>query len=117
LQRPRTLGLVLAGGLGAVGVLAAAALGPADRAPFRFKVGWHKEKSHDFMNKESLYAFMDRERLCSVVEEESMIDIPLIFMRRANPLPSCDAARAVRTRYCSGCTEEPYIVAEAVPLR
>lgn len=117
LHGPRALGLALAGGLGAAGLLAAAALGPSDRAPFRFKVGWHKEKSHDFMNKDGLYAFMDSERLCSVVERESMIDVPLIFMRRANPLASCDPARAVKTRYCSDCSREPAIVAEVVPLR
>lgn len=116
LHGPRALGLALAGGLGAAGLLAAAALGPSDRPPFRFKVGWHKEKSHDFLNKDGLYAFMDRERLCSVVEQESMIDIPLIFMRRANPL-ACDPARAVKTRYCSDCSREPYIVADIVPLR
>lgn len=116
LHGPRALGLALAGGLGAAGLLAAAALGPSDRPPFRFKVGWHKEKSHDFIGKDGLYAFMDRERLCSVVEAESMIDLPLIFMRRANPLP-CDPARAVRTRYCSDCSREPFIVAEIVPLR
>lgn len=117
LHRPRTLGLALAGSLGAAGLLATAASGPSDRAPFRFKVGWRKEKSHDFLNKDGLYAFMDRERLCSVVEEESMIDIPLIFMRRANPPASCDPSRAVRTRYCADCSREPYIVAEVVSIR
>ena len=60
---------------------------------------------------------MDRERLCSVVERESMIDLPLLFMRRARPLADCDPARAVKTRYGAPGTGELPVVAEIVPLR
>lgn len=104
-----------AGALGVWAVFAAALLGPSDRPPLRFRVGWHREKSHDFLPKEDLWAFVERERLCAVAHDESMIDIPIHFRRQVRPIADCDRTRAVRTRYCSDCSAPPYIVAEAVP--
>lgn len=116
LGRPRALALAAAGGLGALGVLAAAATGPTDRPPIRFRVGWHREKSHDFLGKADLYAYVSRERLCRLVQDQSMIDIPLIFRHHEAPIADCDQTRAVRTRYCTDCSRPPFILVEPVPV-
>jgi hypothetical protein len=111
---PRVLAAAAAGALGALAVLALAASGPTERPPIRFRVGWHREKSHDFLGKADLYAFAERERLCVLAHDESMIDIPLIFRRHAAPIADCDQTRALRTRYCSDCSRPPFIIAEPV---
>lgn len=112
---PPARAALAAGALGVWAVFASALLGPLDRPPLRFRVGWHREKSHDFLNKDALWDFVERERLCEVVHDESMIDIPIHFRRHVRPIPDCDPGRAVRTRYCADCSRPPYIVAEAVP--
>lgn len=113
--RPAVLSALAAGGLGVWAVFAAALGGPAERPPLRFRVGWHREKSHDFVSKDGLWAFLERERPCGLVHDESMIDIPIHFRRRWRPVPDCDRSRSVRTRYCDDCARPPYIVAETVP--
>lgn len=115
LRRPGALAAAAAGGLGALAVLAAAASGPADRPPIRFRVGWHREKSHDFLGKSDLYAALERERLCRLRHDESMIDIPILFRQRVKPVSDCDPTRAARTRYCSDCSRPPFVVLESVP--
>lgn len=95
----------------------AAVLGPADRPPLRFRVGWHKEKSHDFLVKDDLYALARREHVCQLAQDESMLDIPLFFEMTARPVEACASEKRLKTSYCWDCASPPYIKAEVLTVR
>lgn len=108
LRSPGVLAAAALGGLGALGVMAGAVTGPTDRPPLKFRVGWHREKSHDFLDKRPLWDAFESRRLCELRQDESMIDIPVIFRFHENPLPDCDRGRTFGVRYCSDCSAPPY---------
>lgn len=110
LRRPAVRAAAAAGMLGSAAVLGAAATGPVDRPPLRFRVGWHREKSHDFLDKRPLWEAVESRRLCLLRQDESMIDIPLIFRQHERPMPECDRSRSFGVRYCTDCSRPPYFI-------
>jgi len=80
---------------------------PGVRPPIRFRIGWRKEKSADFMSKRPIYDVMVREKVCRLVQDESMIDIP-IFFRRNEAGWECDQAKNIAVSYCWDCDTPPY---------
>ncbi|MBI3300432.1 MAG: hypothetical protein HYZ75_19880 [Elusimicrobia bacterium] len=84
-----------------------ALLSPSVHSPFRFRVGWHREKSYDFLPKEELFAEAQRRGVCEVVHGESMLDIPLIFDLHAHPRVCRGGTLA--TSYRGDGSSPPYI--------
>ena len=81
----------------------------------RFHVGWHRERSHDFLSKEGAWARLDAERLCDISQEESMLDIPYFFRRLERPVADCLPGGGFRLRYAPDGAPPPYVVVEPVP--
>ncbi len=108
-RRPAVLAGLCSGGLALNALFWCAVLGREQRPPFRFRVGWHKEKSYDFIGKDDLFAAFEAGHLCKLVQEESMIDLPLLFRFTLSPAAGCDPSKAARTQYCWDCSSPPYI--------
>lgn len=113
-RRMPVLAAAAAGGLVLHGLFWAAPFGPSDRPPFLFRVGWHLDKSHDFISKDALFGQAEREGVCRVINDESMLDIPLFFDISAHPR-SCVPGKAIAASYCWDCASPPYIKTRLVP--
>ncbi|MBI5595945.1 MAG: hypothetical protein HY928_07640, partial [Elusimicrobia bacterium] len=92
-----------------------AVLGPGSRAPLMFRVGWHKEKSHDFVDKSGLFESVARAGACEVEYNENQLDVLLHFDRLVYPR-RCVPGRRVRASYCWSCPP-PVISAEFTEAR
>ena len=80
---------------------------PVDRPPFRFRVGWHMERSAHFMRKEPLYDVARAQRACLMDGDGGFIDLPVKFYMYERPFP-CDLGAAIRFDYCPECARAPY---------
>jgi len=79
-----------------------------ERRPIVFRTGFRKEKSIDFIYKDSLFERLDRDRVC--VWDHSKQDflyIPAIFHRQGTPV-DCDPSKVLELEYCRECERPPY---------
>lgn len=101
---------VLAGALAGHGLGWAALLAPGDRPPAIFRVGWHREKSFDFLDKTEFFSEVEAAGACAVDYNENQLDVLLHFDRLARPRP-CVSGRRARAFY-RWAGPAPYIGAE-----
>jgi hypothetical protein len=94
--------------LTAQGTLWTAIAAPPDRRPISFKIGWHTENSWDFARKDAAFAALDASGACRPYDENSFIQVPLLFHRFARPLPSCDPDLRLRADQCRDCAVPPF---------
>jgi hypothetical protein len=80
---------------------------PGIRRPIKFRIGWRKEKSADFLSKKPVYDFMEANRICRLDQDESMLDIPIMFHRQSSQY-ACDYAQSIHVGYCWNCEKPPF---------
>ncbi len=90
------------------GALWSALAAPPDRRPLTFKVGWHAENSWDFARKDAVFAAFDASGACRPYDENSFIQVPLLFHRFAVPAPGCDPGLRLRAEQCRDCAAPPW---------
>lgn len=82
--------------------------GPNERPPIAFRIGWHRERSADFLPKAALEKALHDEKICSFKDFSSFIDLPLVFHLQGHPVEGCDQTKVLATAYCLDCPRPPY---------
>ncbi|MBI3548385.1 MAG: hypothetical protein HY078_04950 [Elusimicrobia bacterium] len=81
---------------------------PVERRPISFRIGWHRERSWDYLPKTSLQRELARLGICDFQDYSSFIDLPLLFYLKGHPPDRCDRSKVLATSYCLDCAGPPY---------
>ncbi len=78
------------------------------RRPLKFRVGFRREKSIDFIDKRALFERIDRERVCRFDDsKQDFLYIPAYFYRNGHPV-DCDPAKSIALTFCWECERPPF---------
>jgi len=72
------------------------------------RIGWHLERSADFLPKDSLYQTLVREKACTFQASNFFINLPLVFYLQAHPITNCNQTKIITVQYCLECPNPPY---------
>ncbi len=81
---------------------------PSPRRPLMLRIGWHLERSADFLPKDSLYQTLVREKVCTFQASNFFINLPLVFSLQAHPITNCNQTKIITVQYCLECPNPPY---------
>jgi hypothetical protein len=81
---------------------------PSPRRPLMLRIGWHLERSADFLPKDALYQTLVREKVCTFQASNFFINLPLVFYLQAHPITNCDRTKVITVQYCLECPSPPY---------
>jgi hypothetical protein len=81
---------------------------PSPRPPLVHRIGWHLERSADFLPKDSLYQTLVREKICTFQASNFFINLPLAFYLHVHPIANCDRTKVITVQDCPECPDPPY---------
>jgi hypothetical protein len=81
---------------------------PSPRRPLMVRIGWHQERSADFLSKDSLYQTLVREKVCTFQASNFFINLPLAFYLQVHPIANCDRTKVITVQDCLECPHPPY---------
>jgi hypothetical protein len=81
---------------------------PLPRRPLVHRIGWHLERSADFLPKDALYQTLVKEKVCTFQASNFFINLPLAFYLYVHPITNCDRTKVITVQDCLGCPNPPY---------
>jgi len=81
---------------------------PSPRRPLMLRIGWHLERSVDFLPKDALYQTLVREKVCTFQASNFFINLPLVFYLQVHPIANCDRTKVLAVQNCLACPNPPY---------
>jgi len=81
---------------------------PFPRRPLMVRIGWHLERSVDFLPKDALYQIFVREKVCTFQATDYFINLPLLFYLQGHPIANCDRTKVITVQDCPECPSPPY---------
>ena len=81
---------------------------PSPRRPLVHRIGWHLERSVDFLPKDALYQILVREKVCTFQAANFFINLPLTFYLHVHPIANCNRTKVITVQDCPECPNPPY---------